>query len=781
MKGYLKNILRGAAGDLSSYIGAVLIIALGVLILVAETDIRWNLRDSLNRYYEKQHFADVFVKLERMPGRELGKLREIEGVKEVFGRLSEDLRLQTEDGGDIVSVHMLAVGEEDSLNRCLIAGNFPEGDGICIGYKMFQDRGMHYGDPVRLIIGDRPRTFYICGTVQEPEYIYAIPPGGAQIPDTLIYDIACLERRSLENCLGKAGIVNELGISLEKGYSFQDVREQLRERLSEYGISSLVSREDQLSYHQMDSQFAQLFAVSILLPLIFFLVSAFMLYVVLIKLIERDRALIGTMKAFGFPDLSLTAGYLFVGGLVSAFGSFLGSLLSVPMERYALYLYSLYYNLPKRELHYYWESRAAAAFLSLMISLAAVLAGVRGILKVHPAESMRGAVPEQRSGRKLPDFLRLRLSPAQRMSLRFMLRNKRRNLLAAFAAAFPFALSSVIFSFNVIAEHMYTMQFTKVELYDMKLSLDGFKDRNNMENSMRQIAGIYELECEARYSVSLEHENHSLLSSLTAFRRDSDEHRLADCYGKEIRLRSGGLVINSITAGKLGIRAGEELSVYNPYLAKNKVSLPVVYVAEESFGGGCYIDIDEMYRYFPKKIGVNELLFKVQRGEEQRVRKILSETSSVRSLTESSRVLKSYRSLIDSMSSMMTIFSSLSVAMGFVLIINIRNILLRERRNEFGTLLLFGTPSKELRSMILWEELADFSLGIIIGFPLSFLVRDILSKILSSDAYLLKFHVPPTSYLKGFLLCASVSALSLLFSFRSLGAIDVAEVLKERE
>ena len=83
--------------------------------------------------------------------------------------------------------------------------------------------------------------------------------------------------------------------------------------------------------------------------------------------------------------------------------------------------------------------------------------------------------------------------------------------------------------------------------------------------------------------------------------------------------------------------------------------------------------------------------------------------------------------------------------------------------------------------MILWEELADFSLGIIIGFPLSFLVRDILSKILSSDAYLLKFHVPPTSYLKGFWLCASVSALSLLLSFRSLGKIDVAEVLKERE
>ena len=83
--------------------------------------------------------------------------------------------------------------------------------------------------------------------------------------------------------------------------------------------------------------------------------------------------------------------------------------------------------------------------------------------------------------------------------------------------------------------------------------------------------------------------------------------------------------------------------------------------------------------------------------------------------------------------------------------------------------------------MILWEELADFSLGIIIGFPLSFLVRDILSKILSSDAYLLKFRVPPTSYLKGFWLCASVSALSLLLSFRSLGKIDVAEVLKERE
>uniref|UniRef100_UPI0006D1B44C FtsX-like permease family protein n=1 Tax=Clostridium sp. NkU-1 TaxID=1095009 RepID=UPI0006D1B44C len=110
---------------------------------------------------------------------------------------------------------------------------------------------------------------------------------------------------------GKNDSMNELGFRLAKGYTYEDVRYQLMDRLSGYGLISLSSKEDQVSYNMVKGEINELYSMGTVLPVLFMSISVFMLYVVLKKMIDRDQSLIGTMKSFGMRDGELILAYLY--------------------------------------------------------------------------------------------------------------------------------------------------------------------------------------------------------------------------------------------------------------------------------------------------------------------------------------------------------------------------------------------------------------------------------------------------------------------------------------
>ena len=170
--------------------------------------------------------------------------------------------------------------------------------------------GYEDGMPLKLLWNGKSTSFSMKGTCNGPDYIYAIPPGGAMIPDGTVYDIACIQKDRMEELTGKYDIVNELGFLLEADYTYEDIRSVLSERLAPYGLISMSKKEDQTSYDMVEGEIGELISMGTILPFMFLSISEFMLYVVLKKMIDRDQSLIGTMKAFGMTDLELLVPYL---------------------------------------------------------------------------------------------------------------------------------------------------------------------------------------------------------------------------------------------------------------------------------------------------------------------------------------------------------------------------------------------------------------------------------------------------------------------------------------
>lgn len=782
MKSFWKNVSRTARQNLGTYLGASCIIALGIFIYIAMMDTLHNLKDQIDIYYENYSMADVFAQVASISQEELEQFKDIPGILEVYGRLGQDVRLLFDGQTEVVTLHLLAYDEDDTLNRLRVPEEKLPEDGICLGNKMMDAYGYEEGDQLTLLINGEAKKFTLMGSCYAPEYIYAIPPGGAMIPDGEIYDIACMDKGEMEDLLGRNGLANELGFSLSPGYTYEDVRYQLKERLEPYGVTSLCQRADQASVTMVEGEIGELTSMGSILPVIFMGISIFMLYIVLRKIIDRDRSLIGTMKAFGYRDSELIAAYLRQGIGIGIGGAAAGSVLAVPFGSFMFNIYAGFFNLPDTVYHSYLTTRVIGLLIALATSVAAVYLGVRGILNIAPAEAMRAASPPA-AGRtlSLPDWAGKRLSAMQKMGCRSICRSPMRTFLIGLAVAFPFGMTAVLFSFTGVANQMFYDQFSKVQTYDIQASLDRYVSLIRAKQAGEALEGVVRSEAAGTFSLELKHENLTSFAMLYALNRGSELYRIMDMYGEYYEPPEDGVIINSRMAADLHVNTGDMIEISNRFLSAEAVKIPVKAVISESLGSGCYIDIESMQKYFNIESAANMILLKVRPEAMQQVKDQLLETSRVTYIVDTARILNGYEGMLESMMAMMNLFAVMAVATGMILIYNISVISIRERKTEFGTLTIMGISDREIWQMVSFEQLVYFMIGIAMGFPVSFLFKYVVESLIVSDSYTIEMNITPKAYLAGFFICMLVAAVSCISVMRIIRKIEPADILKERE
>lgn len=782
MKLYGKNAARSAKQSWGTYVGAACIIALGVFIYVSMMDTLDNLDGQVSVYYENSHLADVFAQVAAIPETEVLRLEELPGIQTAFGRLSEDVRLLTANQTEIVSVHLLSYEDSDSLNRIETSdGRAPAADDIYIGTKMMEAYGWQPGEQVQLLVQGKAVNFTVVGTCYAPEYIYAIPPSGAMIPDGAIYDMAAIDRSRFEELFNQKGLFTELGFALSPGSTYEDVRYVLKDRLASYGLTALGSREDQTSYDMVAGEISELIAIGTALPMIFMSVSVFMLYTVLRKIIDRDRSLIGTMKAMGGGDRELIFAYLGQGILIGLAGAIGGSIVAVPFGQFMFRMYVDFFNLPDPVYHSCLHTRVEALLIALTVSMGAVYLGVWGIVKIAPAEAMRTATPGKIRNVLWFDRLVQKLKGMEKLGVRAITRSPFRTFLVVLAIAFPFGMSSVLMSMDGVAEQMYFDQFDKVRTYDIQVSLDHYTSDSQAKAAGELLRGVSESEAITSIAIELRHDNRSEFVLLNALHPESQMYRIRDIYETYYEPPTDGLIINSHIAKDLHVQAGDILEVVNTQLSPQPVAIPVKAIIIESMGSGCYLAMESMQQFFAAGNLSDTILLQVQPGQQEAVKAELLQAGRVTGMADTERIIESYRTMMGSMLGMMNMFSLMAVVTGIILIYNISVISIRERKVEFGTLLIMGTSSREIRRMVWFEQAVYFFLGLALGVPMSYGFKALIENLIMSDSYAIRMQIKPAAYLEACLICVVVVIVSGFSVVRVIRKIQPTDILKERE
>lgn len=782
MKEYLKNIFRTILKNKASYIGAIIIITFGVFIFVAMADVKENLESKRSLYFEEYRFSDIFASVVAMPEKEVEKIKDIDGVKDVFGRLSCDMRLLLPDTAEIVTLHMLAYSNEDKLNKLNINSldnTIPQRT-FFVGNKMYDAYGFNLYDEFQIIVDKEIKSFILGGTVKGPEFIYTAA-AGMIMPDNEIYDIACVSKKELENLLDKRGIITDIGITLENGYKYDTVKYEIEKKLEPYGLLDLTDSENQMSNKRLNEEITQLSAMATAVPVIFMCISVFMMYIVLRKIIEKERSLIGTMKAFGFSDRELLFTYMKQSILIGIIGGILSSIFSIYFGQFMFNMYVDFFNLPYNDFIIYKETRIYGTIIAIATSALSTYIGVKNILDITPAESMRQAAPSISGGITIPYFLTKHLNAMQRMSIRGMFRNKLKNFAIMLAVSFPFALEAVLISVPSVTEEIFLSQFTKIQTYDIQVSYQGYVNYYDAVSAFTAVKNIYNTEGIVKYPINVRKDNISQNSALIGLNAGSDIYRIMDIYNNYYTPPDSGVVVSNMLAEKLGVKKGDTVEISINILSGESVKIPVEDIVTENFGEACYINIDAIPKFFNITKAANSVVFKVENNCMNEVKKILSESKNVAAVIDAQRTLDGYNESMESMLQMMSIFSVLAIVTGIVVIHNILDISMRDRKTEFGTLTILGTSHEEIKQIVLFEQTINFIGGILLGIPISWFFKELVSYVIATDAYTIELNIFLSAYIQSLFICAGIMIVTSIIAIKNIKNYSLTDILKERE
>lgn len=781
MKYFRKNIFRSALKNKGTYAGAVLIIALGIFIYIAMIDTLNNLKAQVDEYYLKNNMADIFANVIYMPKSELAELENIPGIAQASGILSADVRIVAEDMDSIISLHLLGYDKESKLNQIRIEGGSSLNETeIFIGKKMMKARGWQPGQKINLILEGKSYEFTIAGNAYAPNYIYTIPPSGSFISDGSDYDMAVIAADRLGDILGKNSNINEIGFRLERGYTYEDLRLILSDRLRPYGLKTIYSREEQTSFRMVQGELEELIATGTLLPVIFIAMSVFMLYTVLKKIVDKDRKIIGTMKALGMKNHELILPYLFQAMLIGFLGSILGSLMAGYFGQYMFNMYLDFFTLPGGTYRDFLSSRIFAVIIALLASIFAVFHGVKGIVNIVPAEAMRAASPKALMQFDFFDVFLEKLKTMEKIGVRSVSRSLTRTFLIALAIAFPFSMSSVLFSYDDVVDNLIIGQFEKDQLYDLKIALEKFTSKERAEGALIGIEGIAESESYCELPVILQYRNHSEYAVLSGLNKGSLMYKIYDSDEKYYDPPKDGVIINIRIADKLGAKEGDIIEIGSGYDPDRNSKVRIKKIIREDFGNGCYIDIQSVRNYLDMEAPVNTILINIEKDELDNVKKFLMNASGIFSISATKDIIRAYVDIMDSMLFMMNTFIAMTVVVGSILIYNISMISIRDRKTEFATLMIMGIKNEEIGRIIFAEQCIYMLFGLVIGFPMAQVWKKMLDAMMQSETYMISININARSYIEAFILCLFILIMSSYSILRSIYKIKPTDSLKER-
>ncbi len=286
-------------------VAIALVVASGIGVLIMSLSTSQALDETTQAYYERYRFADVFASLERAPERLIERIGAIPGVQTVETRIIKFATLDIIGFEEPVIGLLASLPERGTprLNRlALRAGRFVSAgnpDEVVLNEPFAKAHDLGPGDQLQAIINNRKRTLDVVGVALSPEYIYAISPG-ALIPDDDRFGIIWLGRDALAAAYDLDGAFNDVALSLRHEVAPEPVIQQLDRLLEAYGGVGALARADQLSNWFLMNELEQMKTFTSVLPTIFLGVAAFLIHMVLMRLIAIERNEIGLLKAFGY-------------------------------------------------------------------------------------------------------------------------------------------------------------------------------------------------------------------------------------------------------------------------------------------------------------------------------------------------------------------------------------------------------------------------------------------------------------------------------------------------
>jgi len=787
-----RKLLRELRGSRWLLLAIISIICVGVMMYVYMRSAWFNLSLAQDRYYAQGRMADFWIDLKKAPLADLRDLAELPGVTEVRPRIQFFATVDLEAAPLPLNGIVLSLPDQPQRiinDIVLVRGGYfsdTRAEEVIVNDAFARKHKIHPGQWIRLILNNRQQELFVVGTAISCEYVYLVSPG-AFVPDPEHFGVFYLKHSYAEEVFDMNGAANQVVglLAPEVRQHPEAFLDQAERMLAPYGVVNKYPRRDQSSNRFVSDEIRGLGIFSSFMPVIFLIVAALVLNVLVSRLVEQQRTIIGMLKATGYGDWALLTHYLKYGLGVGLVGGVLGWVSGYFMANWVTSMYRMYFEFPDLANRIYPGTYLTALAISLGCALVGSLRGARQAIALQPAEAMRPRPPASGGRIWLERLGGLweRLSFGWRIVLRLVVRNRLRTLVGMFAAAMGAGLLVCGFMLGEAMNFLVEYQYEKVSSSDIDLSLTDEHGPAAWDEA-RGLPGVDAAEPQLHVAGTFFSGPYHRKGAVTGLIADARLTTPRDQQENKIAVPEVGLVMSRKLADLLHVDVGASV-VFQPSQGRQEqYTIPVARITDNYLGLSTYANIDYLSRLLGEELAINALQLKTDPSL-QASRKLyaeLKELPAIQAVNRRSDVIHNLRvNYIEVQYIFITLMVFFAGVIFFGSILNAALIGLAERRREVATLLVLGYTPWQVGGLFLRESMVVTLLGTLAGLPLGYLLTVMLSYAYDTEMFRFPVIASPAVWAKTLMFSVLFGLLAHLGVQRTIHKLDCLDALNVKE
>ena len=543
----------------------------------------------------------------------------------------------------------------------------------------------------------------------------------------------------------------------------------------------VLDLDSNLGYYQFSQDSERIAKIAKVFPVLFYLVAILVCLTTMTRMVEEERSELGTLKSLGYEDNQILFKYMLYALLASVIGSILGVIIGTKTIPKIIYgMYSLMYTLGE----FVSKTDLVSYFVGTLIAIGCIMlstySAVKKSLKEAPAELLRPKSPK--AGKRVLleriSFIWNKLSFSRKVTVRNVFRYKKRFLMTILGISGCTGLIIAGFGLQDCITDMVPNQYEDVFSYDLEITFD--KDNKNINKDYEEISKFKEFSKTLKAdkeSIELTNiDTNQTIQIIIPFEDYKDFIKIRNRRTNEYYDLNDKVIVSEKLYKLLKLKNNDELDIkLNNNIYKTRV-------------GGSTENYIMHYIYMSKKEynsdSFNTMLVKVNNlTEESRktLSKKLKEYNSVSKLTYNSLSRSIFDDAMKNLGSITIILIVSAGLLAFVVLYNLSNINISERKRELASLKVLGFYDNEVYKYISRENTILTIIGMTLGCLIGYILTMYLIKTCELDITMFSPKISIYSYIYSLLITVGFTILVNIATYFSLKKIKMVESLKSVE
>lgn len=545
----------------------------------------------------------------------------------------------------------------------------------------------------------------------------------------------------------------------------------------------VLDRNSHYSYRDYGACADRMDGIAKVFPVFFFLVAALVCMTTMTRMVDEQRNEMGTLKALGYSKLQIASKYIIYALIASILGSILGCSLGMYLFPTVIFnAWNTLYNIDQIKFLFQPGLILLASGSVTGITLLATLYSIYSELIEMPSQLMRPKTAK--AGKKILleriSFIWKRLSFLQKVTARNIFRYKKRFFMTIIGIAGCSALLVAGFGINDSISDIVNQQYNVIYHYDATVSAK----TSEITSQIKSLKGVKDVYEEDHLAVTTKIENKDISTTVHIISNDKKFKDFCTLFNgnKEFDLDDSSVLISQKMATKLNKKAGDTIKIKD---ANNKVIKAKIKGVFTNYVGHHIYASESLYKSWNTNAKTTHIYLikskKTTKKFERNLGNKIMNIDSVQSVTFYSSLQKNFKDMIKSISYIVVVLVISAACLAFVVLYNLSNVNISERKREIATIKVLGFTRKEVDAYINRETILLTILGSLIGLGIGIGLHHLIMNLAEMDDIMFGRTINSISYVISFVMTIGFNAIINLCMHKKLNNIQMVESLKAVE